>query len=217
MDTMVAEEMLRMIKAEHDRRVEHLPEEDGYDQWIFIDEPFVNELCLTLLVAIRHQVERELVLIAARVTNGGRELEGEQYTQRIQKERDNLKKHDGWKDIAAKLHLGTFHEWGASMETLRLLANSYKHDPWAVPDEKLLKHLGLSLEVTYKTLSESDDLKKGLAASLNLQSDADYCDISDELLTRAGRFITEVKKTLKEQGILSSIKPRLVSHSDFAY
>lgn len=68
----------------------------------------INELCLTLLVAIWHNVERELVWISARVTRNGRELDGEQYEQRVQEERKQLRGRNGWEKITAKLRLEGF-------------------------------------------------------------------------------------------------------------
>ena len=48
----------------------------AYDQWLFTDEPFVNELCLVLLVVIRHQLERELLGLLARVIVDAKEIDG---------------------------------------------------------------------------------------------------------------------------------------------
>jgi hypothetical protein len=53
------------------------------DQWQFGDEPFVNELCLILLVAVWHQVEREVIWLAARVTGDGKQITREQYLKNV--------------------------------------------------------------------------------------------------------------------------------------
>jgi hypothetical protein len=59
----------------------------AYDQWLFTDEPFVNEMCLMVLVALRHQVERRLVFIAARVDTGQLSISRKQYQQNVISER----------------------------------------------------------------------------------------------------------------------------------
>jgi hypothetical protein len=84
------EDMMRVIKAERDGRLEALKTEDPYimsDIWLFTDEPVINELCLMLLVAIRHHFEKELILIAARVTKDGRTLGREEYLRRVKEKR----------------------------------------------------------------------------------------------------------------------------------
>lgn len=90
------------------------------------------------------------------------------------------------------------------METLRLLANSCKHDPYASPDNKLLDHLGLQKHgATYAPLSESRAVKEALGKWLGLASDADYCDITEDLAARATNFIQAVKNSTSN---LSGIK-----------
>jgi len=60
--TYVLKQMIDVIRVEEQRRAEpraDMHPEVTYDQRVFTDAPFVNELCLMLLVALRHQVERE--------------------------------------------------------------------------------------------------------------------------------------------------------------
>lgn len=197
MDTQLAKNVIGVIRAERDSRRASLRDQDpdvAYDVWVFRDEPFINELCLMLLVAIRHHVERELVWAAARVTSDRRPLKGDEYSQRVQDERQKLRTQNGWSELAVKLELHTFTEWASSMETLRLLANSYKHDPASRPDRKLLEHLHLDWSLNYGPLPESPALRTGLAAYLDLEERADYCDIAEELLRRADTFVAEVQR-----------------------
>jgi hypothetical protein len=193
MDTSVAKDMIRVIRDERDKRERDFratEEPDMGDLWPYMGEPFFNELCLALLVAIRGHFERELVLIAALVDGG--ELDDKQYRQRVEKERKNLKdRKNGWKNLIAKLRLDSIAEWDLSMKTLHLLSNSYKHNPETRPDKELLKHLGL--DGNYAPLPESHNFKNGLASSLDLPERADYCDIADELVSRVDRFLAEVK------------------------
>lgn len=80
------------------------------------------------------------------------------------------------------------------METLRLLVNGYKHTPSQVPEKELLERLGLDTTRNYATMPESGAFRKGLAQSLNLKGSVDYCDIADEFLKRADRFLAEVQR-----------------------
>ena len=83
-------------------------------------------MCLTLLIAVRHQVERELVLIKARA-NGGTTIPQKQYEQNVINERQQLRTK-GWKALEDSLQLGSLPQWNTSMKALELLANSIKHD-----------------------------------------------------------------------------------------
>ena len=76
--------------------------------------------------------------------------------------------------VIEKLGLKEFRAW-THMETLRQLANCYKHDPSGRPDPKLLGHLKMELvpkrrplTVDYAPLPESDYFRAGLARSLSL-------------------------------------------------
>ena len=141
MKTHILKEMLALIKAEEQRRVLLLTEKDpnfAYDHWLFEDEPFLNELCLMLLVAFRHQIEKELVLLTAQAVYEKEEISAQEYQARVKE----LRKRGGWKTIQYKLGLDCSDEY-KSLEPLRLLANSYKHNPSMMPDEDLLKMLRL--------------------------------------------------------------------------
>jgi hypothetical protein len=163
-----------------------------------------------LLVSIRHQVERGLVSLATLAGSGGRALRHDEYQQLLKKTRKKAQK--AWKEtIVDRLSLKAFREWSRSVECLRLLANSYKHNPLASPDRVLLAHLGLDTSPPYAPLAESETLRKGLARYLQLQADADYCDIADEFLARAGRFLAEVEAKARADGILSRLKVGTVS------
>ncbi len=190
--------MIGVIRSESKRRSALLRDEDpdfAYDQWLFTDEPFVNELCLVLVVAIRHQVERELIRLAARVTRDGKDIDGKEYQQNVQKERERLRKADGWKNLSVTLSLTSSPEWESSIETLRLLANSYKHEPWEKPEAALLAHVKADVSLNYASLSESHLLRERVAECIGLPNDASYCDIAEEFLARAAKFVEDVQNT----------------------
>jgi hypothetical protein len=206
--------MVEVIRAEQKRILAHLDQEDqdiAYDQWLFHEGPFLNDLCLTVIVGIRHHVERELVQLAALTCGNGVVLSSKQYRQNVQTEREVLQR-SGWAALIKKLHLDSFPEWKSSMKALQLLANSYKHDIWLVPETKMLAHFGLDQSLNYMPIPESDCFREGLAQYLGLPKErADYCSIAEEFLNRAERFLQDVSK----QPMMSGVKPGRVSLFEF--
>lgn len=221
MDASVAREMIALIRAERDRRLKALRNDDSDyadEQWMFTDEPFINELCLLVLVAIRHFAERELVRLGARVAGDGQPLGSKEYWHRVAKERELLRRRDGWVNLAAKLKLTSFSDWTTWLETLRLLANNYKHSAgYGEPEDALLNHLGLNRvisrrpRVTYASLPESRHFREALAQSCSLAADSDYCAIADEILSRLERFLAAVAR----QPHVSEIRGEPVSLTAF--
>lgn len=201
MDSSTARKIIEIIKNDRDVARDLLekdiPEDASYI-WQSHYEADYNEMCLALLVAVRHQVERELVLIAARVPDDRRELDQARYRHEVENERKRLK-NDGWKGIIAKLQLETFSSWDSSMKLLQILVNLYKHDPWVTPDRELLSFLNLPMGVPYAPLAESQDVKEGLNAYLGLEERSNFCDIASELLDRADQFLAEVKSKTKRK------------------
>jgi hypothetical protein len=201
MDFETAKAMIDVISTERQRRSDRLrgrdPEFVG-DQWLFTDEPFASDMCLMVLVAVWHQVERELVWLAACATKDGKSIGREQYEKNIHRERKLYLRDRG--RIIEKLALDEFPEWKSSMEALRLLANCFKHDPTQRPSTNLLKHLSLPLKpserlvVGYAPLSESSLFRGGLAVYLNLSKDADYCLIAKMFVDSADQFLKSVRQ-----------------------
>lgn len=194
METGIFKEMIAVIRSEQQRRALLLAEEDpnyAYDRWLFKDEPLVNELCLMVLVTLRHQMERELVRLSAQKAENAEEITGQQYEEKVRQERKLVRK-EGWNRIIDRLNLKPCRDF-ASTEVLRLLANSYKHDPSIEPDRDLLELLGLETGVNYAALPESHSLQKGLAAFIRLGEDADYCDIVEGFVEIASGFLADVR------------------------
>ena len=180
------------------------PEYQGdyqYDQWLSVDAPFVHELYLMVLVAVRHEVERELVKIAACL--GEREITVEEYRANVQEEVKLLGKGEGWKRLAGKLKLETCDPH-KHLEALRLLANSYKHSPFMQPKEKLLRLLELETDVNYASLPESDALREALGCFIGLGKDAAFSDIAERFVDEASSFLDAVRRNVT----LSPIKVR---------
>ena len=206
-------EMIAVIRAEQQRRASLLTDEDpnfAYDHWLFKDEPFVNELCLMLMVTLRHQVERELVRLAARAGDKREEINGQQYQDKVKQLRKRLRKRGGWNEIKDKLKLESCCKEYKSMEALRLLANSYKHDPSMEPDEDLLRLLKLETGVKYAPLPESDSLREAFAALVSLGKDAGYCDIAERFVDIASDFLVNAQSRTKLSRVkwgAASLKP----------
>ena len=193
METDILRHMIAVIKAEEQRRRALLEDKDpnfAYDQWLFTDAPFVNELYLILLVSLRHQVERELVGLAARAADDGKEISGQQYQKRVRELR--IGKRWDWQEINNRLKPESCEGY-PSMEALRLLANSYKHDPSMEPNDDLLKLLKLETGVNYAPLPESNSLQEGLAEFIGLGKDTGYCDITARFVDIATDFLDKVR------------------------
>jgi hypothetical protein len=197
MDSRLAKSIIEVIRQEKNRRASLLKGENpdfADDQWLFRDLPFIAELCLMLLVALRHQVERELIGFAACAADGGNEISPQQYHKRV----DELRRGGqwDWKNIEPRLKLKSCIG-EEQIEALRLLANCYKHDTSKEPDEKLLKLLGLQTGVRYAQLPESEGLREGLAVFTGLDKDADYCEIAETFTDIVDCFLTDVRKKNK--------------------
>jgi hypothetical protein len=192
-------EMIEVIRKEERRRAVLLSEEDPdfvRDRWLFIEEPFVNEMCLMLLLALRHLLEREMVSLAARALDNKAEISREEYEQEIENLRieRKSKRIDQWdmKKIEKRLNLKVQKGY-KSIEALRLLVNCYKHDPSMVPDRRLLDWLEIQTGIKYAPLPESDSLREGLAVFIGLSKDATYCDIAERFLDIATEFLLSIE------------------------
>jgi hypothetical protein len=219
-DTKILKDMITVIRTEQERRTSLLQNEDpnfAYDQWLLTDGPFLNELCLMFLVTLRHQIEREMVGLAARSDEKQMQISDREYQENINQLRRTNKKGQNigwdWKEIYKRLKLETCKNY-EFIEALRLLSNLYKHEPSLAPDEDLLNLLHLEIGVNYASLPESDALREGFAKFLGLSDDADYCDIAERFVDISNTFITTVKSMTK----LSKVKWGAISLNpdDFA-
>jgi len=199
MNSKTAREILGVIRVENQHRADQLDDQDpdaAHDRWLFTDEPFINEMCLMVLAAVHHQVERELVFLAARA-NRGETITREQYRLNVQQQRELVRQRGGVENLITTLNLSSAAAWEA-MKALRLLANCVKHEPTQQPDERLLNHIGLPLKpegngvVGYLPLPESYCFREGLAEYLNLSKDADYCTIAERFVNLAEEFLNDV-------------------------
>ncbi len=199
-DTQILKDMITVIRTEQERRTSLLLQYKdpnlAYDQWLFTDGPFINELCFMFLVTLRHQIERELVLLAARSNENLKEISGQQYKERVNQLQitNNKGKNIGWdwKEIKKRLKLKTYDKY-EFIESLHLLSNLYKHDPSNKPNNELLNLIHLEIGINYASFTESDDFRKGFAKFIGLNEDADYCDISERFVDISKDFLLNVK------------------------
>jgi hypothetical protein len=194
MEIGLLKEVIAVIRTEDARRAS-LPVE-GPDTAMYEESrhgSFVNELCLMLLVTLRHEVERELVGLAARAADDGKEISGKRYQENERELR--VGKGWDWKKISEKLSIKSCQRH-TCMEALRHLANSCKHDPSMKPDENLLNLLNLTRR-NYASLPDSLELQQALAGFVGLDKYAAYCEIAERFVDIASAFLQEVRSRTK--------------------
>jgi hypothetical protein len=117
-----------------------------------------------------------------------------------------------WREIEKRLQVTQCVRY-ASVEALRLVANSYKHDPRLQPDIELIRHLGLDEKLIYAAIPESFELKKGLARVVGLPDDSLFVDITQRFVEHVAEFL----KDLQAKSVLSPVALGKVSLTDFAH
>lgn len=213
MELSDARAFINLVVAETGRREALLKDADpdyAYDRWMSTDLPFLHDLSLQFLVAIRHDIERRLLYFAVCATGHGKAIKRAEYDSRL-KALLAMPLGSRWKEIQARLNPANSANF-KSVEALRLLANSYKHDPHSQPDKKLIDFLGLDAKLTYATLPESGELQKGLALLVGLSEKAGYADITQRFVEHAEQFLKEVQS----RNLLSKVSWGRISNGDFA-
>ncbi len=185
MELTEARAFLTVIKTEELRRVESLDPECEYDEWLG-EAPFINELCLLFLVALRHHIERSLKHLAARALDNGVNLTKADYEERIHRK-------NSMKQIEVRLDLPSCAHY-PSAETLRLLANSYKHNCQKKPAADLLEHLKLDRHLDYSEIPESEALRRAIAYELGLSEHAGYIEVSERLVDHSYEFLKDIER-----------------------
>jgi hypothetical protein len=221
MDLSLAKSVIAVICQEAQRRNEVERDPDTAYEQSLADQAFVSELCLMFLVSLHHQLERQLINLAAHAGHGAADLTPDEYRKGL----DRLKKGKGtrtdWKEVDRLLNINTRP---SPIEALRLLANAYKHDSHAQPDEKLLTHLGLQTttvmdgtrkQIHYAELPESDTLRGGLANCVGLDATARYITIAEHFIESVQSFLDDVKQHVTLSRVLwgpISLKPSDCAH-----
>ena len=214
MEISDAKAFINLVTGEALRRQALLKDADpdfAYDQWMFTDLPFLHDLSLLFLVAIRHHIERRLLYFAACAAGHGNPIKRAEYDERT-KELLRMPQWKRWKEIETRLAPAQCVRY-KSIEALQLLANSYKHDPRKQPNKKLISCLGLDAKLTYAPLPESGEIQKGLALLVGLPAKAGYGDITERFVEHAEELLEDVQS----RNLLSKANWGMVSLTDFAH
>ncbi len=198
LDADVLKKMIGLVAAEEFRRenqLNQMPVDVAYDHWLFTDMPFVNEMCLWLMVALHHQVERELMSLAVRAVDDCKEISYEKYSQELR----NLRKPRSGCLSKMRTRLSLRQCTGyRQMETLRLVANCCKHSTAMQPDKELDRDLFTALQLetehVYAALPESNAVRERLAKLVGLTKECSYSDIAVRFVDVASDHLKAVKK-----------------------
>lgn len=157
-------------------------------QATFYDTPLTNELYLLVLLFMWHEIEKEILLLAA--------LSGSQATSPITRDEyrkevvrlETLRPDKRKKELEKRLPALDQGAWDL-LDVLRLLANSFKHDPFDKPSDVLLKRLGLPENMNYAPLSESGAVRFGLGRFLGIGEGVEFSEIVDAVRKFCDRIL----------------------------
>jgi hypothetical protein len=191
MNKKLIRSLVEFVKTEERNRAtarESMSPEAAYDHAIFYDNPLTNELYLLVLLFMWHDIEKEIVLASAR--------SGVQDSSPISRDdfRKEVERLAGLtfekRRIEIEKRLPTIDRpsWDL-LDLLRLLANSFKHDPFDKPDHRLLGRLSLAPNMNYATLAESGAVRYGLGRFLGIGDDVSFAEIVEEIRKRCGRIL----------------------------
>jgi hypothetical protein len=174
--------LVGLVEAEDQNRRDarsSMSPEAAYHQRTFYDTPFVNELYLLVLLFIWHKIEKEIVNIAAlSAERDASPISRDDYRNEVVR-LEQLRHEKRNKELLELLPLGQ-RDW-ALLDVLRLLENSYKHDPFDKPNKRLLKGLSLPENVNYAPMSESGAVWFGLSKFLGVGDEATSSEVVDAL------------------------------------
>ncbi len=173
----------------------------GYDSWRD-DNATIGEMCLALLVSLRHEIERNLIWLAARSGRAGAPLSRDEYFGSVRK----ISKLGGklYPTLEKRLGLTEIPVWKKELDLLRLLTNCFKHDPFGQPEQAdkvkgLRQKLGLRA-TNYAPLAESQGVVDALNRDLGVADHGDWIEI-------AGKFIAVSENFLDEVALRAGLQP----------
>jgi hypothetical protein len=200
MEIDITRATIAIIRTEQQRRLARIKEECSDDAdiardlMLFGDEPFLNDLSLTLLLALSHRVERELVIYYTLASGADKLTTFREYKEAVQRMDSGIGKNRAveWNSLTKKLGLRTCigHE---RMEVLRLLANSYKHSPLMQPSKKLLKKLNIDSNTNLAPLPESQLVCEKLSEFIKAEHKT-YWDIAERFVEIAEGYLADVRR-----------------------
>ncbi len=195
MNTNLIRSLVELVKAEEQSRENGrssmTPDAADY-QATFHDTPLTNELYLLVLLFMWHEIEREIVLLAAMsASQDASPMTRDDYRKEVERlgSLDGKKRKKEIEQLLPKLDNGA---WDL-LDVLRLLANSFKHDPFDKPSGDLLKRLGLPKNMNYGSLAESGAVRFGLGKFLGIGDDAAFSEIVDAVRKSCDRILLMVQ------------------------
>jgi len=191
MNTKLIRSLVEFVQTEEQNRAvarESMSPEVAYDHAIFYDNPLTNELYLLVLLFMWHDIEKEILLASARSgVHGSSAFSRDEFRNEVERLAGmSFKKRRI--EIEKRLPTIDRRSWDL-LDLLRLLANSFKHDPFDKPDESLLKCLSLAPNMNYATLAESAAVRYGLGGFLGIGDDASFAEIVEEIRKRCDRIL----------------------------
>ncbi len=206
MDLSLINKFVDVIELEESRlrtTLSTIQEEAADDCWLFVYEPFLARLYLLVLVFTWHDVEKELICLAARADNNlTTEIKFDEYRRNVE-DLSGKTNSQKWVGIEQRLPIKRARQYNICRHTLRKLANSYKHQPFGRPTKDLIKELNLNADHKYAPHAESGELRAALCRKLGLAGNAGYAEICAEFVRRCDEFLTFVKAESR----LRSVEP----------
>lgn len=194
MNTKLIKSLVEFVKAEEESRAiarESMSPEAAYDNAIFYDNPLTNELYLLILLFMWHDIEKEILLASARsAVQNSDPISRNDFRSEVER-LAGLSFEKRRIEIEKRLPVVDRNSWDL-LDLLRLLANSFKHDPFDKPDHRLLNYLSLAPNVNYATLAESGAVRYGLGRFLGIGDDASFAEIVEEIRKRCDRILFSV-------------------------
>jgi len=191
MNTKLIKALVKLVKSEEQNRErarKSMPPDAAYNQAIFHDTPLTNELYLLVLLFVWHDIEKEIVLLAAlSAVRNPSPITRDDYGKEVRR-LEGLGQDKRRKELEQLLPKIDTRAWDF-LDTLRLLANSFKHDPFDKPKAILLKRLGLPGNMNYASLSESGAVRFGLGRVLAIGDDAEFSEIVDAVYKSCDRLL----------------------------
>jgi hypothetical protein len=195
MNTNLIKSLIELVKAEELSRenARSLMPADAADyQATFRDTPLTNELYLLVLLFIWHEIEKEIVLIAA--LSGSQDaspITRDDYRKKVTR-LEKLNQDRRKRELEKLLPALDPRAWDL-LDVLRLLANSFKHDPFDKPKGVLIERLGLPKNMNYAPMSESGAVRFGLAKFLGIGDDASFSQIVDAVCKSCDRILLALR------------------------
>ena len=204
MDKFIFQQMIEAITSEQLRRdcsIQDLSPEEACDQILYIDEPFINELCLIVLVVLRHYIERELLVLAARTVKGKQSISMKEFKHNLKTLCNMNKKGDftgiNWEKVNGKINHEKLDKFYI-IDCLRVVSNCYKHNIRMAPNKELLELLSLDQNPDkYDSLIDSKAIQSSLARIVDVNKNASYKEIFEKFIEVADAFLKKVAEQAK--------------------